>query len=154
LSIAALQRLQHFAAFAVSKAAKRCHVHLQDEAYTRVSELKSLQKAKNDEFYANRRFSRTVREVGKSRPGPCLTSHLCQLACSACAQVASCMGPCVSARARSQVPPCRQPGAWAPQCIHLRVAGVVWGWRRGSGGRSSASIQVFNSQQFPSVGPE
>jgi hypothetical protein len=39
---------------------------MQDEAYGRVSELKSLQKAKNDEFYANRRFSRTIREVGRS----------------------------------------------------------------------------------------
>lgn len=39
---------------------------LQDEAYARVSELKSTQKAKNDEFYTNRRFSRTIREVRRA----------------------------------------------------------------------------------------
>ncbi|GAB4819972.1 hypothetical protein N2152v2_007018 [Parachlorella kessleri] len=44
-------------------AERRRFKELMDEAYTRVAELKSLQKAKNDEFYANRRFSKTIREA-------------------------------------------------------------------------------------------
>lgn len=65
-------------------------VAVQDEAYSRVSELKSMQKAKNDEFYGNRRFSRSIREVGgqrgehgqhqKAMGGLCLWGRCCAAA--------------------------------------------------------------------------
>lgn len=39
----------------------------QEKVHARATELRAAQKAKNDEYYDNRRFSRRIREVGAGK---------------------------------------------------------------------------------------